>query len=105
MFITQSFLANLKLKELHIKRTIRRPMYTVSTYCVLLATVLTAVATESSPQNVLTCDLANLGLDAVHAKSHGAMQRARYSVVPLFPKLRGLTESGSPWFLGVAPQG
>ena len=28
-------------------------------YCVLLATALTVVATEYSPQNVLTCDLAN----------------------------------------------
>ena len=55
MLITQSFLANLKLKELMHKVNVHSTL----TYCVLLATVLTAVATESSPQNVLTCDLAN----------------------------------------------
>ena len=45
-----------------------------------LPTVLTAVATESSPQNVLTFDLAKWvrKLYKVGTKSHGATQCARY---------------------------
>ena len=98
MFITRSFLANLKLKELtHVGQStqyinVLSPCH--SPNC--------SISTESSPQNVLTCNWVRK-LYTVEL-SFTELRNVRDSVAQLFLKLRSLAESGTPWFSGVAPQ-
>ena len=81
----------------------------INVLCSPCHTVLTAVATVSSPQfSHVILPVGSGSCTRFEAKSHGATQRARYiqrcSAIPEATN-RSLAESGILWFSGVAPQG